>query len=136
MKNEQYSFVELITLLSEGKLKEGQMFESDIFDNTIVVGADGKGLVWSFNPTKSIQVSPNVVESTYTMINPYREITIREMFESLFDGESIYYNVSQYPDSDRPNEYYLIDNLLQLEENSVFNKVTLDNCVRFYKKMF
>ena len=136
MKNEEYSFVELITLLSEGKLKEGQMFESDIFDNTIVVGADGKGLVWSFNPTKSIQVSPNVVESTYTMINPYREITIREMFESLFDGESIYYNVSQYPDSDRPNEYYLIDNLLQLEENSVFNKVTLDNCVRFYKKMF
>lgn len=136
MKNEQYSFVELITLLSEGKLKEGQMFESDIFDNTIVVGAGGKGLVWSFNPTKSIQVSPNVVESTYTMINPYREITIREMFESLFDGESIYYNVSQYPDSDRPNEYYPIDNLLQLEENSVFNKVTLDNCVRFYKKMF
>lgn len=136
MKNEQYSFVELITLLSEGKLKEGQMFESDIFDNTIVVGADGKGLVWSFNPTKSIQVSPNVVESTYTMINPYREITIREMFESLFDGESIYYNVSQYPDSDRPNEYYHIDNLLRLEENNVFNKVTLDNCVRFYKKMF
>ena len=136
MKNKEYSFAELITLLSEGKLEAGQMFESDIFDNTIVVASDGKGLVWSFNPSKGVQVSPNVIQSTYTMVNPYREITIREMFESLFDGESIYYNVSQYPDSDRPNEYYPIDNLLQLEENSVFNKVTLDNCVRFYKKMF
>ena len=136
MKNKEYSFAELITLLSEGKLEAGQMFESDIFDNTIVVASDGKGLVWSFNPSKGVQVSPNVIQSTYTMVNPYREITIREMFESLFDGESIYYNVSQYLDSDRPNEYYPIDNLLQLEENSVFNKVTLDNCVRFYKKMF
>lgn len=136
MINEEYSFAELITLLSEGKLENGQMFESDIFENTIVVTSDGKGLVWSYNPSKGVQVSPNVIKSTYTMVNPYKELTIREMFESLFDRESIYYNVSQYPDSDRPQTYYPIDNILQLEEDSVFNKATLDNCIRFYKKMF
>lgn len=137
MKNTKLNFVELIELMNDGKLKEGQIIESDIFDSDMMVGAGGKGLVWSYNPEKPVALSPHVLASKYTLPNPYKEITILEMFKTLLQGDkSVYYNVCAEEDRERVNAYYPIEEILELGKTNVFTQTTLNEEVRFYKKMF